>query len=85
VKGEEAAVANAAGVRELARGAGEQNVEALVVLVHARDRGLGLRGGLSTATMRWRPAGGSGCRGACGRGQQGVNGAGVKERMTRGG
>jgi hypothetical protein len=85
VKGEEAVVGNAAGVRELARGVEEQNVEALVVLVRARDRGLRLRGGLSTATMRWQPAGARGSRGALGAGQQGGNSAGVEERMTHGG
>jgi hypothetical protein len=35
-----------------------------VVLMPARDRGLRLCGGLSTATMRWRPADARGSRGA---------------------
>jgi hypothetical protein len=84
VKGEEATVGNAAGVRELARGTGERNVEALVVLVRARDRGLGLHGGLSTAMMRWQPADARGSRGALGAGQRGEATAAAKVKVTRG-
>jgi hypothetical protein len=40
VEGEEAAVGNAAGVREWAGGVGEHNVEALVMLLRARDKAL---------------------------------------------
>jgi hypothetical protein len=42
----------------------EQQVGMDVVLLRARERGLRHRGGLSTATRRWRPAVASGCRGA---------------------
>jgi hypothetical protein len=84
VKGEKAAVENAARVRELARGTGERNVEALVMLVHARDRGLGLRSGLSMVTMRWRPANARGSRGALGAGQRGEATAAAKVKVTRG-
>jgi hypothetical protein len=42
-----------------------------VVLLRARDRELRLRGGLSTATRRWRPADAQGSRGTRKRGHQG--------------
>jgi hypothetical protein len=42
-----------------------------VVLLHAKDSELRLRGGLSTAMRRWRPAEARGSRGTRKRGQQG--------------
>jgi hypothetical protein len=72
------------GARELAKGLEERNVEACVVLVRARDRGLRLRGGLSSATMRWRPAG---ARGAMARiGQDSEEGKEIRgmEKATHG-
>jgi hypothetical protein len=42
-----------------------------VVLMHARDRGLRLCGGLSTATRRWQPVDARGSRGARAGGHQG--------------
>jgi hypothetical protein len=59
------------GVRELAEEAGEQNVEALVVLLHARDKALACCSELSMATVRWRPSRAPGSRGAHKRGQRG--------------
>jgi hypothetical protein len=58
------------GARELAKELEERNVGAHVVLVRARDRGLVLRCGLSTAAVRWRPTGARGSRGAHGVGQR---------------
>jgi hypothetical protein len=55
-----------------------------VVLVRARDRGLGLCGGLSTATIRWWPVEARGSRGAPGAGQRGEATAAAKVRVTRG-
>jgi hypothetical protein len=54
------------------------------VLVRARDRGLRLRGGLSSAAMRWRPANAQGSRGALGAGQRGEATAAAKIKVTRG-
>jgi hypothetical protein len=54
------AVEFGSGARELAKEPKKRNVEACVVLVRTRDRGLRLRGGLSSAAMRWRPAGARG-------------------------
>jgi hypothetical protein len=71
VEEEEAVVGNAAGVREWAGGAGEQNVEALVMLLRARDKALACDSELSMATARWRPAGARGGRGARMAGQRG--------------
>jgi hypothetical protein len=56
----EAAVEFGSGARELAKGLEERNVEVGVVLIRVRDRGLRLCRGLSSATMRWRPAGARG-------------------------
>jgi hypothetical protein len=57
------------GARELAKGLKKRNVEACVVLVRVRDSGLRLRGGLSSAAMRWRPADARGSCGTLGAGQ----------------
>jgi hypothetical protein len=51
-----AAVGFGSSVQELAKEPEERNVGARVVLVRVRDRGLGLRCGRSTATVRWRPS-----------------------------
>jgi hypothetical protein len=68
----------------LAKEPEERDVGARVVLVRARGRVLGLRCGLSTATVRWRPsrapASVARANGDSGEG----NRAGLKERMTRG-
>jgi hypothetical protein len=80
----EAAVGFGSGARELAKGLEERNVEACVVLVRVRDRGLRLRGGLSSVMMRWRPAG---ARGAVARvGQDSEEGKEIRgmEKTTRG-
>jgi hypothetical protein len=66
-----AAVEFGSGVQELAEEPEERGVGALVVLVRTRDRVLGLRSGLSTATARWRPSRAPGSRGARKRGQRG--------------
>jgi hypothetical protein len=55
-----------------------------VVLLRARDRGLRLRGGFTSAVMRWRPAEAQGSRGALGAGQQGEATAATKVMVTRG-
>jgi hypothetical protein len=68
---EEAAVEIAAGVRELAEEAGEQNVGALVMLLRARDKALAYCSELSTATVRWQPSRAPGSRGARKWGQRG--------------
>jgi hypothetical protein len=73
------------GARELAKGLKKRNVEACVVLVRARDRGLRLRGGLSSAAMRWQPADARGSRGALGAEQRGGKGIRGMEKATRGG
>jgi hypothetical protein len=79
-----AAVGFGSGVRELAKEPEEWNVGARVVLVRARDRGLGLRCGLSTMTVRWlpsrAPAAMARANGDSGEG----NRAGLEERMTHG-
>jgi hypothetical protein len=64
VEEERAAVEFGSGARELAMGLKEWSVEVGVVLMCARDRGLRLCGGLSTATRRWQPADARGSRGA---------------------
>jgi hypothetical protein len=71
MKGEEAAVGNAAGVRKLAREAGEQNVGALVVLLRASVKALVYCSELSTTTARWRPSRAPGSRGVRKGGQRG--------------
>jgi hypothetical protein len=71
VEQEEAAVEIEAGVRELAEERGERNVEALVVLLHTKDKALACCSELSTATARWRPSRAPGSRGARKRGQRG--------------
>jgi hypothetical protein len=78
-----AAVEFGSGARELAKGLKKRNVEACVVLVRARDRGLRLRGGLSSAAMRWRPVDARGSRGVLGAGQRGEATGAAKVKVTR--
>jgi hypothetical protein len=59
------------GRSELTRELEEQDVEVRVMLLRARDRELRRRGGLSTATRRWRPAEARGNHGARAGGHQG--------------
>jgi hypothetical protein len=68
----------------LAKESEERDEGTRVVLVCARDRGLGLYCGLSTVTARWRPAGARGSRGARGAGQRGRAIAAGKVGVTRG-
>jgi hypothetical protein len=71
VEEERAAGKFGSGARKLALGLKERSVEVGVVLLRARDRGLRLCGGLSTATRRWRLASVRGCCGARAGGHQG--------------
>jgi hypothetical protein len=71
VEEEGAAVEIEAGVRELAKEPGEQDVGTLVVLLRAKDKALACCSELSTATARWRRSRAPGSRGARKRGQQG--------------
>jgi hypothetical protein len=59
------------GARKLALELEEQDVGVKVMLLRVRDRELRRRGGLSTATRRWRPAEARVRRGARARGHQG--------------
>jgi hypothetical protein len=79
-----AAVEFGSGARELAKEPEEWDVEALVVLVRARDRGLGLRCRLSTATVRWRPSKAPAAVARANKDNREGNRAGLEERMTRG-
>jgi hypothetical protein len=76
------------GARKLALELEEQDVGVRVMLLRMRDRDLRRRGGLSTATRRWRPAEARGRRGARARGQQGRgkrSGKGGDEAWARAG
>jgi hypothetical protein len=68
----------------LAKRLEEWDVEVGVVLLRVRDRGLRLRGGFSSAAMRWRPAEAQGSRGALGAGQRGEATTATKVTVTRG-
>jgi hypothetical protein len=71
VEEEGAVVEIEAGVWELAKGPGEWDVGALVVLLRAKDKALACCSELSTAMARWRPSRAPGSRGARKRGQRG--------------
>jgi hypothetical protein len=67
----ETAVEFGSGIRELVEEPKERGVGARAVLVHARSKVLGLRCGLSMATVRRRPSRAPGSRGTRKRGQRG--------------
>jgi hypothetical protein len=79
-----AAVEFGSGAQELTKRLEKRNAEVGVALMRVRDRGLRLRGGLSSAAMRWRPAEAQGTRGALGAGQRGEATAATKVKVTRG-
>jgi hypothetical protein len=64
--------------RNWALGVAEQDVGVEAVLLRVREKELRRRGGLSTATRRWRPEEARGRRGACARGQEGMEGKSSK-------
>jgi hypothetical protein len=79
-----AAVESGSGARELTEVLEERDIEVKAMLLRTRDRRFKRRAGLSSVTMRWRPASARKHRGARERGQRRGATAAGRGRVTLG-